>query len=169
MQRIDFLEVFAPTIRRKSLQISLVLYLMLNLFIHQVGIVGAYFESLLIDNKFSISIKLLLEMHNLYQIQKSLLYRLLKSLYNLKQSGRLWNQNVIAFYKRINFRLLNGNLTILIHCLRGKINVDNLYVNNFLLASNTMRTFNVLKPFLVEEYDIKDLGKVKVIIEWQIN
>lgn len=112
--------------------------------------------------------KLLLGMYNLCQIRKELLYRLLKSLYGLKQSERLCNQNIIAFYKRISFRQLNGDPSILIYCLKDEISIVSMYVDNFLLASSIMKTLNALKQFLARKYDTKDLGEVKTIIKWQI-
>ena len=54
VQGIDFCEIFAPTVRRKSLRIYLAICLALNLFIHQVDIVGAYLKNLLDDNEFPI-------------------------------------------------------------------------------------------------------------------
>lgn len=118
---------------------------MLNLFIYHMDIVDAYLESLLDDNKLPIFMKLLPGMHNLRQIQKSLLYRLLRSLYGLKQSGRLWNHNIIVFYKRICFRQLNRDASSPIHHLGGEISVVSVYVDNFLLVSNIMSIFNALK------------------------
>ncbi len=102
VQGIDFLETFAPTVRRESLRIFLAIFAMLGLVIHQVDIVGAYLESLLDDNKFPIYMKLPPEMHQFCQVQGGLLYRLLKSLYGLRQSWRLWNQNIIAFFKSLD-------------------------------------------------------------------
>lgn len=43
-----------------------------------------------------------------------------------------------------------------------------IYIENFLLASNTMITLDALKKSLVTKYDIKDLGEVKTIIRLQI-
>ncbi len=65
---INFSETFASTVRRESLQIYLALCLMLNLFIHQVDIVGAYLESLLGDNEQPIFMKLPPGLHHLRQI-----------------------------------------------------------------------------------------------------
>ena len=168
VQGIDFSETFAPTVRRESLRIYLALCLILNLFIYQVDIVGAYLESPLGDNELPIFMKLPPGMHDLRQIQEGLLCRLLRSLYRLKQSGRLWNQNVIAVYKCIGFRQLNGDPSILICCSEGEISIVSVYVDDFLLASSTMKTLNALKQSLAGEYDTKDLGEVKTIIRWQI-
>ncbi len=169
VQGIDFSETFTPTVRRESLQIYLALCLMLNLFVHQVDIVGAYLESQLGGNEFPIFIKLPPGMHHLSQIRKGLLWRLLRGLYGLKKSGRLWNQNVIAFYKSIGFTQLNGDLSILIRHSEMETRIISVYVDDFLLALNTMAIFETLKKSLSKEYDTKDLGEVKTIIGWHIS
>lgn len=107
-------------------------------------------------------------MHQFRQIREGLLCRRLRSLYGLRQSGRLWNQNVIAFFKSIGFTQLNGDPSILIRRSDNEISIVSVYVNNFLLASNTMTILEILKKLLAKEYNIKDLGKVKTIIGWQI-
>lgn len=48
--------------------------------------------------------QILLKMQKLYQIQGKLLCRLLNNLYRPKQLEKLWNQNIIAFYKDIGFK-----------------------------------------------------------------
>ena len=96
------------------------------------------------------------------------MYRLLRSLYGLKQSGRLWNQNVIAFYKSVGFRQLNGDPNILIRQTKDEISIVSVYIDDFLLALNEMATLKALKKLLGKKYEMKDLGEVKTIIGWQI-
>lgn len=72
MQEVNFLEIFALTIRRVSLRIYLALYLMLNLFIYQVDIISAYLKSLLSDKELPIFMKRLPETHNLFQVREGL-------------------------------------------------------------------------------------------------
>lgn len=166
VQGIDFSETFAPMVRRESPYIYSALCLMLNLFIHQVDIVGAYLKNLLGNNELRIFMELPPGMHDFCQIQKELLYGLLRSLYGLKQSKRLWNQNVIAFYKHIGFSQLNNDSSILICYLKGEISIVSIYFEDFLLASNKMGTLNALKQSLVREYNTKNLEEVKIIIRW---
>ncbi len=166
---INFSKTFARIVRRKSLQIYLVLCLILNLFIHQVDIVGAYLESLLKDNELPIFMKLPPGMHHLCQIREGLLCKLLRSLYSLRQLGKLWNQNVIVFYKSIGFVQLNEDPSILIRHSKCEISIVSIYIDDFLLASNIMAILNSLKKSLLKEYDTKDLGEVKTIIGWQIS
>ena len=77
--------------------------------------------------------------------------RLLRRIYGLKQSGRLWNQKVIKFFKDIGFISLNADPSILI---RKKINngitIVSIYVDDFLLGSNEIETINGLKEDLKE-------------------
>lgn len=100
------------------------------------------------------------------QIRKELHCRLLRSLYGLKQSGRLWNQNVIALYKRLGFRPLNTDPSILILQNSSETIIVSVYVDDFLLASSTMTALKNLKESLSREYNIKDLEEVKTIIGW---
>ena len=103
-------------------------------------------------------------MYELRQIREGLLCRLLSSLYSLKQLGRLWNQNVIAFYKTIGFKQLNADASILIWQIKNEVSIVSVYVNDFLLASNIMTTLEALKGLLRKEYKMKDLREIKTII-----
>lgn len=89
-------------------------------------------------------------------------------MYDLKQLRKLLNQNVIIFYKSICFRQLNEDSSSLIWQTKKEISIVNVYIDNFLLASNTMRAFKILKKLLVREYKMKDFGEVRIIISWQI-
>lgn len=68
VEGINFSKTFAPTVRRKLLQIYLAIYAALNLLIYQVDIIGAYLKSQLDDNKFLIFMRLLLGIDEFCQI-----------------------------------------------------------------------------------------------------
>lgn len=53
--------------------------------------------------------------------------------------------------------------------MEDEINIVNIYVDNFLLTSNTIATLKALKASLAKEYDMKDFGEVKTIIGWQMH
>lgn len=91
---------------------------MLGLLVDQIDIVGAYLESLLGDNDLPIFMKLPPSFQSFRFIREGLVFRLPCSIYGLRQSGRLWNQKVVAFLKSIGFKPLNADASILIH--RGK-------------------------------------------------
>ena len=43
-----------------------------------------------------------------------------------------------------------------------------MYVNDFALISHSQTRLDWLKSQLIQEFNIKDLGKAKSIIEWEI-
>lgn len=46
----------------------------------------------------------------------------------------------------------------------NEINIINMYIDGFFLASNTIITLTAIKNSLVKEYNINDLSKIKMII-----
>ena len=52
--------------------------------------------------------------------------------------------------------------------MENKTSIVSVYIDDFLLVSNTVDILEGLKRFLAQKYDTKDLSKVKTIIEWQI-
>ncbi len=126
--------------QRESLRIFLVISALFGFLVEQMDIVRAYLESLIGDNEFPIFIKLPPGIRDLRSVRKGLVCRLLRSIYSLKQSGRLWNQKVITFLKTLGFNLLNTNPSILVSTRDGgEILMISVYVDDFLLVSNNFK------------------------------
>lgn len=49
-------------------------------------------------------------------------------------------------------------------CLKDETSIVSIYIDDFLLASNTMIIFKGLKIFFLKKYNIKDFKNVKTII-----
>ena len=105
-----------------------------------MDIVETYLESLIGNNELPIFIKLLPKMKDFWSVKADFLFRYLRSIYGLKQSGWLWNQKVIAFFRTLGFTPLNTNPSILIiGKAGGEILMISIYVDDFLLASNSSK------------------------------
>ena len=64
---------------------------------------------------------------------------------------------------------MNANSSILTLGKFGEeIIMISIYVDDFLLASNSSKALAWLKNAISNEYNIKDLGEVKTIIRWQV-
>lgn len=112
-----------------------------------------------------IFMKLLPQMRNLWYIRASLVFWLFKSIYGLKQSKQLKNQKVINFFKILKFTLLNTNLNIFIlGKFKEKIIIISIYIDDFLLVSNSLKALTWSKNTFSNKYNIKDFKKVKIII-----
>lgn len=113
--------MFSLTVRRESLRIFLAVACMLGQIVDQVDIVGAYLESLLGDNDLPIFMKLPPGMEAFRSIRARLVCRLLRSIYGVRQSGRLWKQKIVAFFESLSFVALNADPSILMHQESGEI------------------------------------------------
>lgn len=58
----------------------------------------------------------------------------------------------------------NKNLSILSQQTKNKISIVNIYIDNFLMVSNTIVMLEVLKNLLAKKYKMKDLQEFKTII-----
>ena len=83
---IDYIKIFTPIVRRKSLRIFLAIATMLELILIQINIVGAYLESALDQNKHPIFMKI---PQRCLVGRESPVCKIIKSLYSEKQAGQL--------------------------------------------------------------------------------
>lgn len=99
-------------------------------------------------------------------IKTRLIACLLKNIYRLKQSSKLQNQKVIAFFKSLGNKAFNANSCIFVKQIDKNIILDDIYINNFLFAANQQDLLNWIKKVLQEKYNVKKLEKIKTIIGW---
>jgi len=97
-------------------------------------------------------------------------FKLKKALYGLKQSPREWYNNMNAFLLSIHFQRLHGE-----SCLYyredaddGTICIISLYVDDILIAGNSLAIIQRVKNQLNNQYDMKDLGIVKHILGCEV-
>ena len=86
---IDYLETYAPVVKSTSLRIILVLAAFYNFEIHQGDIKSAYLLGKL-DEEIYMEVPEGIEVQE--RSKRRIVCRLLRGLYGLKQSGRIWNK-----------------------------------------------------------------------------
>ena len=91
-----------------------------------------------------------------------LVYRLNKSLYGLKQSGRNWNKMLYECLIRNDFIQNPAN-----YCVYMKQNERLLivsWVDDLIIAANKVISLSNVKKMLMSEFKMKDLGKLNHFI-----
>ena len=162
---IDYTETFASTIRHKSLRIFLAIATMLGMILIQMDVIGAYLESALDQNEQPIYMKI---PQGCQAGREGLVCKILKSLYGLKQVGRLWNKIIIKFIQRIAFTFTNANACILTIKWKREFIIINVYIDDLVLGSRRLEALEWLKDQLMKKFSMKDLEEVKTIIGWEI-
>ena len=132
---------------------------MLGMIPIQMDVVGTYLESALSQNKQPIYMRIPQDCI----VREGLVCKILKSLYGLKQVGRLWNKMITKFFREIGFILTNTNSCIFT-IKRGELIIVRVYVDNLALGSRSIKALEWLKDQLINEFNMKDLSEARKII-----
>lgn len=105
-----------------------------------------------------------------YEVDKGRAWRLLKSLYGLKQSGKNWNVLLNRLLMDINFTPFEEDpcLYIRINKKNGVITILFIYVDDVYIASNSDRVLASLPERLRKHYPLKILGVPKQLLGVEI-
>jgi len=90
-------------------------------------------------------------------------WKLLKAIYGLKQSGRQWNKTLDEFLRKEGFSFVRSEADYSLYVLRKDDKVIWLlvYVDDMLLASNCRKFLDIFKGALSKRFEMKDLGEAR--------
>jgi len=153
VKNIDYRETFAPTARMSTLRALLDVAVQKDMVIHQMDVKTVYLHA---DTDQEIYV----EQPEGYEEKDSagnVLYcKLKKSLYGLKQSGRMWNSVIHNFFISEGFKQSQSD-----HCLYLKHDIIVLlWVDDLIIASSNMSLMNKFKQSLCQNFRMTDLGKL---------
>ena len=167
LEGIDFNETFSPVAKFASIRALLALAAYHDLEIHQMDVKSAFLNGDLEEE-----IYMQQPPGFISKGQEHLVCKLNKSLYGLKQAGRAWYAKIDATLVEQGFKRSEAD-----HCIYFKqMIVDDkpvifyisVYVDDFLLFSNSVSKMNELKKTLARLYEMKDLGEAEYILGIQI-
>jgi hypothetical protein len=148
---IDYTETFAPVCRMATHRVMLSLVAFLGLDLDQMDVVTAFLNGLLSETIY-------MELPDGYKV-KGMICRLLRSLYGLKQSPRLWYQRLDSFLLSLGFKRSTADPCLYV---RGKcwiaIHVDDLSI------AGERHEIDLVKDYLSNEFKMKDLGTMKTFL-----
>jgi hypothetical protein len=164
---MDFTETFAPVAKSASIKALLALAAWHSLHVHQMDVETAFLNGD-ID-------------HTIYMQQPAGSVRpgnehkvclLKKSIYGLKQSGRMWYQKMDdALTREHGFEAMQGD-----HCIyrrddpsSGSVLWIALYVDDLLIMGNLLHSLNAFKGQLATTFAMKDIGPAQYILGIQIH
>ncbi len=129
-----------------------------NYKIEQINVISIYLCSNL---KEDIYIKLLKDLDI-----KKLIYKLIKSLYELKQFVKIWNHTIVKTFLRMRFCFININNSVFYHFTINIIIV--LYIDDILLIKCLMKYIYCYKETLKKMYKIKNLKAVIQVLKFNV-
>lgn len=157
VEGIDYNETFAPVVRYTSIRILLSIASHLNLRISQMDAVTAYLNGTLDE-------ELYMEQPDGYEIEPGKCCRLIKSIYGLKQAGRVWNETLDKVLKNYGLERSKMDQCIYFSNNEKRILILAIYVDDILIFSNDFKTEADLKKELQRHFKMKDMGAASSIL-----
>jgi hypothetical protein len=150
---IDYKEIYAPVFRMESSRLFLTIIASRNMFFRQMDVSGAFLNSEM-DRK--IYMQQVMGYEDVTRADYVLL--LLRSLYGLKQSPRLWHQTIHPFLLGIGFRALDADPCIYFKGSAAENNLQliSLYVDNLGIAADQQTDVDFVRSKLQAEYRMTD-------------
>jgi hypothetical protein len=100
--------------------------------------------------------------------KKELTWKLKKSLFDLKQSPRMWYQNFDTYILGMGFVRSKGDHYVYSRKVGNHFIYVVLYVNDMLLVGNNMNVIKEVKSQLSCKFDMKDLSATIFILGMEI-
>ena len=159
---IDYQETFSPTARMNSVRMLAQLSVEEDMEVHQMDFDSAYLNAELDTTIFMEAPPGLLK-------DRNKVLKLNKSLYGLKQSGRLWNNMLHNYLEEKGFLRSNvDNCVYTLNSGNSKV-ILIVWVDDLILASNDRKLLNNVKSEMKNNFSMKDLGKISYFLGIEFN
>ena len=158
---MDFFETFAPVVRMDSVRAILAIAAIKDFEIQQLDVKGAYLNGDLEE-------EIYMRQPEGFDDGSGRVCRLYKTLYGLKQSGRVWNRKFHGELTKMGLSRCEVDHCVYIRQEDEKIAIITVWVDDLLLFTNSSREMETLKKQLKAVFEINDLGEPNTIIGIEI-
>lgn len=161
VEGIDYQETFAPTASISSVRVLMQLAAQYDLEVHQMDVKTAYLHAP-IDHEIFMDQPEGFE--RMSENGERMVYKLKKSLYGLKQSGRNWNKILHEHLIGDGFDRNPADHCVYSKQIDGDIVIVIVWVDDLIIASNNVDQMNHFKESMKHKFRMKDLGKISYFL-----
>ena len=160
---VDYEETFSPVAMLKSIRIILSITAALDYEMWQMDVKTAFLNGYLDE-----SIYMMQPEGFIVEGQEQKVCKLLRSIYGLKQASRSWNLRFDETIKTFGFEQNVDEPCVYKYIKETKVVFLVLYVDDILLIGNDIELLSDVKKWLVEKFQMKDLGQASYVLGIQI-
>jgi len=160
---IDFEETFSPVVRYTSIRTLLAIVNQLDLELHQMDVSTAF-----LNGKMKENIYMSQPEGYIQEGKENTVCKLNGSIYGLKQASRCWYDTLDNFLKESKYKQCTADSCIYLKGVGGQYTYIAVYVDDILIASNSIVMLQDEKKLLQERFNTKDLGEAHYCLGIQI-
>ncbi|MCW4346512.1 MAG: reverse transcriptase domain-containing protein [Candidatus Thiodiazotropha endolucinida] len=160
VEGIDYKETFAPTANMTSIRSLMQIAAQHDLILHQMDVKTAYLNA-------PIDCEIYMEQAEGFEVpgkEDRLVYKLNKSLYGLKQSGRNWNSLLHSYLQANKFAQSPTDHCVYIQRVEKDIVMIVVWVDDLIIAASNESLLTETKQMLKDKFNMKDLGKLSYFL-----
>jgi hypothetical protein len=159
----DYFETFAPTAKMTSVRMLMQIAADFDLTLHQLDVRTAYLNA-------PLDCEIYMNQPKGYELEEPagskvrMVCRLQKSLYGLKQSGRMWNLVLHNFLKEKGFIQSPHDPCTYVYSKDNDIAIVIVWVDDMLVAGNSGDCVDKVKGYLKKRFRMSDLGPISFFL-----
>ena len=157
VEGIDYTETFSPTARMESVRTLMQIACQNDLLLHQMDVKSAYLHA-------PINEEVYVAQPQGYDSNPDKVWKLRKSLYGLKQSGRNWSITLHKYLKELNFEQSKADPCLFTKTVRDEIVMLLVWVDDIIIAASSKSLMTRIKENLSEKFRMKDIGELKMFL-----
>jgi len=156
VEGIDYLEIFSPVVKMTTIRFVLAIASINKWHLHQLDVSNAFLYG---DLKEDVYMTIPQGLHG---YSSSQCCKLNKSLYDLKQASRQWFAKLSTLL--LSFGQAHADYSLFTKATSSSFTGLLVYVDDIVLASNSLDEIDHLKSSLRSHFHIRDLGKLKYFL-----
>ena len=156
---IDYFDTYSPVMRINSIRMVFAIAILRNLEVHQMDVKTAFSNGELDE-------EIYIEQPESFSApgQRKKVYKLVKSLYGLKQSPKQWHEKFDNIMMSHGFKINECDKCVYVKEVKHGYVIVCLYVCDMLIVGSDDKRVTSTKNMLNSRFDIKDMGLADVIL-----
>ena len=156
---IDYLETFSPVAKLNTIRVLISLAANLDRPLHQFDVKNAFLRGDLEEEVY-----MDIPLGFVPSTQRSVVCKLKKTLYGLKQSPRAWFGRFSFAMRKHGFKQSHSDHTLFLKHQQGKVTALMIYVDDMIITGNDEKEISRLQEHLATEFEMKNLGGLKYFL-----
>lgn len=150
---VNYEETFSPVVRYATIRMVLAITAELELHVHQLDVSTAYLNGDLTEDIY-------MKQPEQFGLGNDRVLKLKKSLYGLKQSGRMWNLKLDEMLQRIGFTACASEPCLYTRIKGATTNIIAVYVDDLMVCCSDLGELKEIKRVISNTFQIVDKGPI---------